>query len=117
MVNIIELIYWETPEDDDEFDSGIELKYNGKTLLKKSDEVNIENSFELLFTEIGVHDEFKNFTFENWDYTCGDGCCYEWGIEVKYKDEQISKYGRLGKSTIADVFKEIGIQVEVTEEY
>jgi len=22
----------------------------------------------------------------DWDHTCGDGCCYTWGVDVKLED-------------------------------
>lgn len=27
-------------------------------------------------------------TFSNWDYTCSDGCCYEWGAKIKVDKEK-----------------------------
>ena len=26
--------------------------------------------------------KIKSISVKNWDYTCGDGCCYDWGVYV-----------------------------------
>ena len=28
---------------------------------------------------------------EYWDYTCGDGCCYDWGYDVFVDGEKIGQ--------------------------
>lgn len=33
--------------------------------------------------------EKLDIKLKDWDYTCGDGCCYEWGTDIKVNGEKI----------------------------
>lgn len=30
--------------------------------------------------------------FKEWDYTCGDGCCYEWGTDLYVDGEKLGSF-------------------------
>lgn len=56
-----------------------------------------------------------NISFEEWDYTCGDGCCYDYGITLKVEDEEISVYAEHNiEDTITKLLEHLGYKVNVT---
>lgn len=67
-------------------------------------------------------------TLKEWDYTCGDGCCYEYGTqilidgkEVEYYDEEqvVNIYvGCDVEVALRSVLKHLGFKnVEIDREY
>lgn len=30
--------------------------------------------------------------FEEWEHTCGDGCCYNYGVDLFINDKHVSSY-------------------------
>jgi hypothetical protein len=75
-------------------DLGIALK----TLVDWHDKINAEHSL----------------IAANYDRECGDGCCYESGVDVSLDGEYIGTYAELSHC-IPDLFKELGINIEVIE--
>jgi len=70
-------------------------------------------------------DEFKNLIgnqelvieLEDWDYRCGDGCCYEWGVDCTINGEKIvgGDYSNLGEieQGIKIILEYLGINHEI----
>jgi hypothetical protein len=54
---------------------------------------------------------------KGWSYTCGDGCCSEWGTDILVNGKELEGNGGDVKDTLEVVFKELGINVEITEDY
>lgn len=51
-------------------------------------------------------------TFEEWDYECGDGCCYSSGRSVYIDGEHINSYADSDQAII-EVLQHLGYEVEV----
>jgi hypothetical protein len=62
-------------------------------------------------------------TLEEWDYTCGDGCCFSYGTkiylndkELEHPDPEVDDNSGVGSSVITAllaVLKELGYEVEI----
>lgn len=62
-------------------------------------------------------------TLEEWDYTCGDGCCYNSGTRIyldgkvlEHPNPEIWDNGYLGEdvtTALLAVLKELGYEVEI----
>jgi hypothetical protein len=62
-------------------------------------------------------------TLEEWDYTCGDGCCYSYGTriylngkELEHPNPEVQDNSDVGSSVVASllaVLKELGYEVEI----
>jgi hypothetical protein len=60
---------------------------------------------------------------EEWDYTCGDGCCFSYGTkiylngkELENPDPEVHDNSDVGSSVITSllaVLKELGYEVEI----
>ena len=58
--------------------------------------------------------ENHTITFEDWDHTCGDGCCYSWGTTVYFDGVKIGELHDLGAGEIIRLaFEKIGVKVVV----
>ena len=62
----------------------------------------------------------------HWDYTCGDGCCYNYGVRLKLNGEELEhpdypeQYdnGYVGcdvEQALLSVLKKLGYEVEITQ--
>lgn len=51
-------------------------------------------------------------TFEYWDYTCGDGCCYDCGRAVYIDGKLIHSYAD-SEQAIIEILQHLGYEVEV----
>lgn len=49
--------------------------------------------------------------FEEWDYTCGDGCCYEYGVDLFINDKHVSSYAQCDQAII-ETLEFLGYEVE-----
>jgi ArsR family metal-binding transcriptional regulator len=66
-------------------------------------------------------------TFKDWDYTCGDGCCYKYGtkiyingVEVEHPNEEIKDNSYVGNNeeiAVHAVLKHLGYEVEIEKIY
>jgi hypothetical protein len=66
-------------------------------------------------------------TLEEWDYTCGDGCCYYYGTkvylngkELEHPDPKVDDNSYVGMdvtTALLAVLKELGYQVEIDLTY
>lgn len=52
-------------------------------------------------------------TFEDWDYTCGDGCCYESGTTLKIDDVHVSDNVDCSQNAIIEVLQHLGYELEI----
>jgi hypothetical protein len=62
-------------------------------------------------------------TFKDWDWKCGDGCCYDYGTkillndkELEHPNENIKDNSYVGSDTqtaIHTILKELGYEVEI----
>ena len=51
--------------------------------------------------------------FEQWDHTCGDGCCYTWGEDVFINDELVTTFNDyVAKQPLIDILEHLGYEVE-----
>ena len=57
-----------------------------------------------------------NLTFSDWDYTCGDGCCYEWGTYCKVNGgENLVMHftdANSAATAVVEVLTHLGYEVE-----
>jgi len=70
-------------------------------------------------------DEFKDLIgnqelvieLEDWDYRCGDGCCYEWGVGISINGEDLDSIGFVGSNDvevgIVRILEYLGINYEI----
>lgn len=66
-------------------------------------------------------------TFENWNYTCGDGCCTDYGTKLYLNDKELehpntdiqdnSYVGEDVQTALHAVLKELGYEVEFKDTY
>jgi hypothetical protein len=66
-------------------------------------------------------------TLEEWDYTCGDGCCYSYGTrlylngkELEHPNPEVHDNGYVGMdvtTALQSVLKELGYEVEIDLAY
>lgn len=50
--------------------------------------------------------------FEEWNYTCGDGCCYDSGVSLKINGEHVTNYADCQQGII-ETLEHLGYEVEV----
>lgn len=52
--------------------------------------------------------------FEEWEYTCRDGCCYEWGTTVYINGEQVTQFNAgAPEANIIEILEHLGYEVEI----
>lgn len=54
-------------------------------------------------------------TFKDWDYTCGDGCCFDCGTSLYIDDVHVSDRVDGAINAVIDLLKHLGYEVD--EEY
>lgn len=56
-----------------------------------------------------------DISFEEWDYTCGDGCCYDYGTTLKVGNESIVDYAEHNvENTVVKLLEHLGYKVNVS---
>lgn len=51
---------------------------------------------------------------KEWDHTCGDGCCYTYGIEIYVNGKLIEgEDGYSSKTALSAVLEHLGYEVEI----
>jgi len=55
-------------------------------------------------------------TFKDWDYTCGDGCCYEADTELLVNGDSITQYASGTEYLLTSVLEYLGYEVEISYE-
>lgn len=71
----------------------------------------IQDSCESLQTVVSgsLHIEF-----EDWDHTCGDGCCYTSGTDIYLNGEKLDEqYADDSKNALKVVLEKLGYNVEI----
>jgi len=58
-----------------------------------------------------------NIILKSWQHNCGDGCCYDYGVDVSLNGEELDCDGTDVQSTLEAVLKELKIKAEITEDY
>lgn len=57
----------------------------------------------------------------DWDFTCGDGCCYDYGTELIVNGEVLTKYFDSNNGDYIEqlqaIFDKIGANVEINKEH
>lgn len=64
-------------------------------------------------------------TLEHWDYTCGDGCCTDYGVKLYLNDKELEHpnpeqwnnnyIGQDVETALESVLRELGYEVEITQ--
>lgn len=52
---------------------------------------------------------------EDWDHTCGDGCCYTYGTTTKVNGVELELQNQDRATILEQVLKHLGYEVEVIE--
>jgi len=50
---------------------------------------------------------------EDWDHTCGDGCCYTWGVDIKVNGVKLKHNDDSIQSILQSVLEHLGYTVEI----
>lgn len=50
---------------------------------------------------------------EDWDHTCGDGCCYNWGVTIKVNGIELEQDGSSVQSALKGVLEHLDYDVEI----
>jgi len=50
--------------------------------------------------------------FEEWDYECGDGCCYDSGVSLKINGKHVTNYAD-ERQGIIEILEHLGYEVYV----
>lgn len=63
-----------------------------------------------------------NIELRDWDYTCGDGCCYDYGTELlidgeTIDDETSSYLGDNVQRSLEEVLKKTGFKFKIEHGY
>ena len=53
----------------------------------------------------------------DWDYTCGDGCCYNYGVEIIVDGELLEEDGSNPNQLLEAVLNKLGYEVELINCY
>lgn len=58
-------------------------------------------------------------TLSDWDYTCGDGCCSEYGTSISFNGEECDNHHAGGdpKQAIEFILDKLGIEYEIEYVY
>lgn len=55
-----------------------------------------------------------NIEFEDWDHTCGDGCCYTYGTDIYLNGEKLDEQNAEdSKNALKVVLEKLGYNVEI----
>jgi len=58
-----------------------------------------------------------NIKLVNWDYTCGDGCCYDYGTRLEVDGVEITDYAESNaEDTIEKLLTHLGYKVNIQTE-
>lgn len=100
------------------------LQYHQKTLQVENILVSLLKNLDYLdlaALERFVEMQEIDIKLRDWDYTCGDGCCTDWGVELLINgdvvDDETSSYmGDNVKRSLEEVLKLTGFKFSVNEE-
>ena len=52
-----------------------------------------------------------------WDYTCGDGCCYDWGVDVIVNGEEMEHKNEDTETILRQVLEHLGYEVDIIRKH
>lgn len=55
--------------------------------------------------------------FEHYDYECGDGCCYEYGVITKVNGEELEFRNEDTETIVRGILEKLGFEVEIETKY
>lgn len=55
--------------------------------------------------------------FKEWDYTCGDGCCYEYGITTFVNGVELDLQNTDTETIVEQILLHLGYDVEIENIY
>lgn len=63
--------------------------------------------------------EVVKIELENWDYTCADGCCYDYGTTLKVNGIESDNHnaGDDVETALKFTLNQLGYEVEITQKY
>lgn len=89
----------------------------GRTTLKNQNEAErITREIETIKQAQALLEKEHALTFKRYEYSCGDGCCYEQGYHAHLGEEHIGSYPD-AEYAISDVFEHFGIDLRTEYEY
>ena len=57
-------------------------------------------------------------TFKDWDYTCGDGCCYDAGQDIYLNGQKLDEqHAEDSTNALKAVLTKLGYEIEFNYEY
>lgn len=57
-------------------------------------------------------------TLKDWEYTCGDGCCYDYGQDIYLNGEQLyEQYAEDSENALRAVLEKLGYKIEIENIY
>ena len=57
-------------------------------------------------------------TLEDWDYTCGDGCCHDYGQDIYLDGEKLDEqHAEDNENALRAVLEKLGYKVEIEKIY
>jgi len=62
---------------------------------------------------LSTTDKKVKLEIETWDYTCGDGCCYEWGTTLTVNGTEMEFNNDVDEMRLVQVLEFLGYEVEV----
>lgn len=52
---------------------------------------------------------------KHWSYTCGDGCCSDYGVDLYINDERVGTWIDDSSDAVIETLKHLGYDVEELE--
>jgi hypothetical protein len=52
-----------------------------------------------------------------WDSTCGDGCCFNYGVEIVVNNVKLEEDGTDTSNAIEAILVHLGYEVEIKQSY
>lgn len=56
-------------------------------------------------------------TFREYGYTCGDGCCYNYGTITTVDGEELNNHNQDTYTIVKGILEKLGYEVEIEELY
>lgn len=51
---------------------------------------------------------------EDWHYTCGDGCCDDWGTDIFIDGKKVDLGHSVDVEDVENILKAVGVEYELT---
>jgi hypothetical protein len=62
-------------------------------------------------------DKELNITLKSWDYTCGDGCCYDYGLDIYVNGEKLDESNADdSENALKAVLEHLGYKINISHE-